>query len=133
MFGQCDFDVDALTSDFHVRNGLKEDDFDEHYMVLGLFGDHQNDDGLLPGTRWVSRSELDEFCAASDLTLLSQWESAGALPGKRPGNRGRSRLRPVDLDSQSTTQICTMLHYTVMHLVHLAFCVEVGALCVCVS
>ena len=25
-----------------------------------------------------------------------------------------------------------MLHYTVMHLVHLAFCVEVGALCVCV-
>jgi len=30
VFGQCDFDVDALTSDFDVRNGLKEDDFDEH-------------------------------------------------------------------------------------------------------
>ena len=60
VLGQCDFDVDALTSDYDVRNGLKEDDFDEHYMVLGLFGDHQNDDGLLPGTRWVSRSELDE-------------------------------------------------------------------------
>ena len=78
MFGQCDFDVDALTSDFDVRNGLKEDDFDEHYMVLGLFGDHQNDDGLLPGTRWVSRGELDEFCKASDLTLLSQWERGRA-------------------------------------------------------
>ena len=67
VFGQCDFDVDALTGDF-----------DEHYMVLGLFGDHQNDDGLLPGTRWVSRSELDEFCQASDLTLLSQWERGRA-------------------------------------------------------
>ena len=42
-----------MTSDFDVRNGLKEDDFDEHYMVLGLFGDHQNDDGLLPGARWA--------------------------------------------------------------------------------
>jgi len=74
VFGHSDFDVEALTSDFDVRNGLNDEDFDEHYMVLGLFGDDQNDEGLLPGTRWVARSELEEFCDSTSLQLLVTWE-----------------------------------------------------------
>ena len=92
VFGQCDFDVDALTSDFDVRNGLKEDDFDEHYMVLGLFGDHQNDDMDYYLGRVGFRGASWTSFARRPTSRCSRSGSAGALPGKRPGNSVRSRL-----------------------------------------
>ena len=87
VFGQCDFDVDSITEDSELRNGLSEEDFDEHYLVLGKFGDDKNDQGVLPGTRWVSTSELREFCDESNLVLLSTWERARLVRGQPPPRR----------------------------------------------
>ena len=70
----------TIVEDCDLRNGLQEDDFDEHYLVLGKFGDDKNDQGVLPGTRWVAKRELCEFCDESNLELLSAWERARGQP-----------------------------------------------------
>ena len=73
--------------DSELRNGPCEEDFDEHYLVLGKFGDDKNDQGVLPGTRWVSTSELREFCDESNLVLLSMLERARLVRGQPPPRR----------------------------------------------
>ena len=82
----------TIVEDCDLRNGLQEDDFDEHYLVLGKFGDDKNDQGVLPGTRWVAKRELCEFCDESNLELLSAWERARGQPPNSRRRRG-DRLR----------------------------------------
>ena len=58
------------------RGGVDPADYSPEYLVRGGFGDAGDErDALMPGTRWVSLTELMVNCSGDQRALLSAFDS----------------------------------------------------------
>ena len=76
--GVCYFDCAKLCGpdgERKQRTGVEEAEYDYQYLIRGGFGDDR-DDSLIPGTRWVSLTELFNNCSVADLDMLDAFDTA---------------------------------------------------------
>ena len=76
--GVCYFDCAKLSGsdgERKQRTGVDEAEHDYQYLIRGGFGDDKYD-SFIPGTRWVSLTELFNNCSVADLDMLDAFDTA---------------------------------------------------------